>query len=92
MSRMWMIAYDISDDRIRYRVAKILENHGSRVQYSVFECRLREQERDRLHEQLIELLDQGDSLRWYPLCAWCRKRIVRQGCGEETQFEDYYLL
>lgn len=87
-----MIAYDISDDRIRYRVAKILENHGSRVQYSVFECRLREQERDRLHEQLIELLDQGDSLRWYPLCAWCRKRIVRQGCGEETQFEDYYLL
>ncbi|WLE99163.1 MAG: hypothetical protein QTN59_10050 [Candidatus Electrothrix communis] len=45
-----------------------------------------------LREQLIELLDQGDSLRWYPLCAWCRKRIVRQGCGEETQFEDYYLL
>lgn len=40
-----MITYDISDDRIRYRVAKILENHGSRVQYSVFECRLREQER-----------------------------------------------
>ena len=92
MSRMWMIAYDISDDRIRYRVAKILENHGTRVQYSVFECSLREQEGRLLREQLLDLLEQGDSLRWYPLCVWCRKRIVRQGCGEETQFEDYYLL
>jgi CRISPR-associated protein Cas2 len=89
---MWMIAYDISEDRIRYRVAKILENHGTRVQYSVFECRLREQEKKLLREQLLDLLDQGDSLRWYPFCAWCRKRIVRQGCGKETQFEDYYLL
>ncbi|MCI5167833.1 MAG: CRISPR-associated endonuclease Cas2 [Candidatus Electrothrix sp. GM3_4] len=89
---MWMIAYDISEDRIRYRVAKILENYGTRVQYSVFECRLREQEGRLLREQLLDLLEQGDSLRWYPLCVWCRNRIVRQGCGEETQFEDYYLL
>lgn len=92
MSRMWMITYDISEDRIRYRVAKILKNYGTRVQYSVFECRLRERERNRLREQLLALLEQGDSLRWYPLCAWCRKRIVRQGCGKETTFEDYYLL
>ena len=43
-----MIAYDISEDRIRYRVAKILENYGTRVQYSVFECKLREQEKNLL--------------------------------------------
>ncbi|MCI5132186.1 MAG: CRISPR-associated endonuclease Cas2, partial [Candidatus Electrothrix sp. EH2] len=81
-----------SDDRIRYRVAKILGNYGTRVQYSVFECKLREREKNRLREQLLALLEQGDSLRWYPLCAWCRKRIARQGCRKETKFEDYYLL
>ena len=87
-----MIAYDISDDRIRQQVRHILYNHGTRVQYSVFECDLRAQERKLLHLRLTDLLEADDSLRWYPLCTWCRKRIVRQGLGRETQSQDYYLL
>ena len=31
-----VIAYDISDDRRRLRVAKLLLSYGDRVQYSVF--------------------------------------------------------
>ncbi|MBI5465978.1 MAG: CRISPR-associated endonuclease Cas2 [Candidatus Kerfeldbacteria bacterium] len=37
-----MIAYDITDDRIRNRLVKILEWFGERVQYSLFECELTE--------------------------------------------------
>lgn len=32
----FLIAYDISDDHIRNRVAKTLETYGDRIQYSVF--------------------------------------------------------
>lgn len=39
--RRHLIAYDITDDRRRTRVANFLGTHGDRVQYSVFivDCR-----------------------------------------------------
>jgi len=35
-----VIAYDITDDKRRRKLAKFLEGYGDRVQYSVFEARL----------------------------------------------------
>ena len=35
---MYVISYDISENKIRNKVAKILEGYGKRIQYSVFEC------------------------------------------------------
>jgi CRISPR-associated protein Cas2 len=34
--RRFLVAYDIPSDRRRERLAKCLERHGDRVQYSVF--------------------------------------------------------
>jgi len=73
MSRLWMIAYDISDDRIRREVRDILKNHGTRVQYSIFECNLQSRAGDDLHTRLAGLIETNDSIRWYPLCSWCRE-------------------
>jgi CRISPR-associated protein Cas2 len=92
MSRLWMIAYDISDDRVRCRVRNILRNYGARVQYSVFECVLDASERRQLHGLLREQLASGDSLRWYPLCSWCREKTIIQGRGGPAEFPDYHLL
>lgn len=39
-SARYLIAYDISDNRERYRVDKLLQGYGFRRQKSVFECRL----------------------------------------------------
>jgi len=87
-----MVAYDISDDTIRRQVRKTLTDHGTRVQYSVFECFLVGREKLALQARLTDLIEQGDSIRWYPLCAWCREKIIRQGQGLETQNPEYYLL
>jgi len=38
--RFCVICYDLSDNRERARVAKVLENHMVRVQKSVFEARM----------------------------------------------------
>jgi len=35
-ARRYLVAYDISDDGRRGRVAKALESYGDRIQYSVF--------------------------------------------------------
>jgi CRISPR-associated protein Cas2 len=42
--RQYMIAYDISDDKRRTRVFKMLMGQGDHVQYSVFLCALTAQE------------------------------------------------
>ena len=37
---MYVVSYDITSDRLRNKIAKTLEGYGTRIQYSVFECRL----------------------------------------------------
>ena len=87
-----MIAYDISDDRTRYKVADMLKNHGSRVQYSVFECYLTRPQLRVLRNRVSPLLDRDDSVRWYPLCQWCRKDIVWQGSGGIEDDPDFFEI
>ena len=75
MSTLWVVSYDVADDDRRRAVAETLENHGLRVQYSVFECRLGVTDLQALREKLKQLIDPAeDSIRWYHLCAWCEER------------------
>lgn len=36
----YVISYDIESNKIRTKLAKLLEGYGVRIQYSVFECSL----------------------------------------------------
>ena len=74
----YLFVYDIEDDRLRGRIAKILEGYGLRVQESVFECVLRPEELDTLEGRLLRELRQaqaGDrrtgNIRIYRVCADC---------------------
>lgn len=57
--RRYLIAYDISDDVRRTKVAKKLESYGDRVQYSVFIIDTRPAKLVRLRTQLVAMIDQG---------------------------------
>ncbi|MEU8263096.1 CRISPR-associated endonuclease Cas2 [Micromonospora sp. NPDC048999] len=57
--RRYLIAYDVSDDVRRTKVAKKLESYGDRVQYSVFIVDARPAKILRLRTELIDLIDQG---------------------------------
>ncbi len=79
-----LVCYDISDDARRLKAAKILDDYGDRVQYSVFEIpdlspELLEVCRRRI-EAVIEP-SEGDSVRFYSLCRSCRKAIFVLGKG-----------
>lgn len=76
---MMLVSYDVAKDekgekRLR-RVAKILENYGQRVQYSVFECLVDPGQWVELKKKLMdEINPEFDSLRFYSLGAnWQRK-------------------
>ena len=57
--RRYLIAYDVSDDVRRTKVAKKLESYGDRVQYSVFIVDARPAKLLRLRTQLIDMIDEG---------------------------------
>lgn len=64
----YVVAYDITDDKRRQKVADLLEGYGKRVQYSVFECVLNQVKYDELRSKLkkkVNLFE--DSVRFYPL-------------------------
>lgn len=92
MSRLWTISYDIGDDRIRRQVHALLKDYGERVQYSVFECWLDSNDLSRLRADLQTQIESDDSVRWYPLCAWCSKAVSWQGKGVLPEDSDFYLL
>jgi CRISPR-associated endonuclease Cas2 len=52
------VAYDVSDDKLRRKVAKYLEGHGQRLQYSVFCCRLNSREFESLGRDLSRLISE----------------------------------
>ena len=82
MHRLWLIAYDIVEDKTRLRVERALLALGDRVQWSVFEVVLAPHEQTQLQATLLALIDSSaDSVRFYPLCHWCQERVSWQGLG-----------
>lgn len=71
---IYLVCYDITDDAIRLRVARVLEEYGDRVQRSVFEVDLRsEAALNRLVVQLTEAAQDETDIRLYRLCKRCRE-------------------
>lgn len=78
---MYVVSYDISNNKRRRKIAKLMENYGTRVQYSVFECRLTKPRYNELYSRLAELMedDHEGSIRFYQLCGNCIERTVTIG-------------
>lgn len=77
---LYLIAYDISSDRRRTKVHKILSGFGQWTQYSLFECYLSEKEYLQLRAKMDTILEEShDSVRFYPLCASCEGKVETVG-------------
>lgn len=63
----FVIAYDISDDRRRNRVARVLLGVGERVQKSVFVATLDAEQQIELRRILGVIMREQDQLEWFPL-------------------------
>ncbi len=66
---MFLILYDIQDDRLRTKFAQFLSKHGRRIQYSVFEItnsqRLLSNVKITIKEKFARRFGLGDSVLIY---------------------------
>lgn len=83
-----LVAYDIADHKRLARVARICEDFGVRVQYSVFECRLEDDEFTDFWLKLLEEIDEAeDRLVAYKIDARSAKETLTAGtmvCSEKS--------
>ena len=72
----YVVAYDISDDKRRRQVVKLMESIGTRMNYSVFECMLTEIQYNSMCKRLAKIVTRReDWVNIYPLCSECYARI-----------------
>ena len=90
----YRVCFDIVDNRIRYRVVKILKKFGMRVQKSVFECpNLTEEQYLKMKHKIESFIDAAeDSVRYYCLSKNCVWRTEYSGIGEAPHVEKYQVI
>jgi CRISPR-associated protein Cas2 len=59
--RLYIVTYDIADDRRWRRVFKLMHGYGRRLQLSVFQCRLSAQRRAELARRLEAVIHDRDN-------------------------------
>ncbi|MBI4652159.1 CRISPR-associated endonuclease Cas2 [Candidatus Desantisbacteria bacterium] len=88
-----IVAYDVTDDKRRAKIAVQLHNFGQRVQKSVFECYLNKEQLDELKIRLEKIMDFAeDSIRYYYLCKKDEKNIEFIGENIIYKNEDYFMI
>ncbi|MEJ5310516.1 MAG: CRISPR-associated endonuclease Cas2 [Anaerolineae bacterium] len=107
MRTLYLISYDIPDDKRRTKIMHLLEGYGERVQYSVFEVWADEKQIDKLRQQLAGWVkarkgekERGGaaegtisgSVRIYPLCAACHQKREVHGEGQPTQHTTLHII
>lgn len=91
--RLIVVSYDVPDDRRRLRLANALKDFGMRVQYSVFECQLEDEDVSRLRSRLEKLINvKEDRVRLYRFCLGCESRLEIYGPVGATEDPEVYIL
>lgn len=91
---IYLIAYDIGDDRRREAVSVLLSAYGARVQLSVFECDLPDLPAVRhLTGRLRGLIDRvEDQVRVYPLPAGSTRSVEIIGNRTLEERADFWIV
>lgn len=90
---LFVICYDVADDRRRRRLEKTLRDFAHRVQYSVFEGEMDERRFQKMKRRAERVIDhEEDSLRFYRLCGKCRSAVEISGLGPPVEDDDQLLV
>ena len=91
----WLVIYDISDSKRLQKVAKIVEEYGVRVQYSVFEVYAGDKAIEELRRRIRGVIDEADDyVAYFDICErdWQKREKFGSGKVEVAQDKDFYIL
>jgi len=78
-----LVTYDITNNKNRAKVHKVLKDYGYPVQKSVFELMLNFDRLEELKRELEPLIrGKHDSIRFYQVCDSCQDRVMVLGVGK----------
>lgn len=73
-----VVAYDITNDKVRSKFAKHLEKYGVRINFSVFECMMTPKQLQKTQEYAAKIIDtQTDSVAFYSICLNCYVNMTK---------------
>ncbi len=76
-----VVCYDVSEDKRRTKIHKVLKSYGQWMQYSVFECDLTDTQYARLRRRLQKLIQpETDNILFYFLRGKNHGTVERIGC------------
>lgn len=87
-----VLCYDVSSDARRRKIARVLEDSASRVQYSVFEARLNPVALRKVVAKVKAHLDKGDSLRVYTIGVTGERQCEVFGSGAPIEADGAFWL
>lgn len=93
-----LVTYDIktvdNEGKKRLRnVAKICINYGQRVQDSVYECEVSEQEFLIMKSKILKIInDEEDSVRFYRLGTKYKNKIEHYGAKKSYDVTDAFII
>lgn len=90
---LFVICYDIADDRRRRKLEKVLKDNAARVQESVFEAEWDEKRYLKVRDKVRRRIDEElDSVRFYRQCRACRSAVEVLGVGPAAREEKGILV
>ncbi len=88
-----VVAYDVSEDRARARLAAVLCEVGIRLQRSVFECEVSAEQLEGIVERARELLDLNhDVMHVFRQCGPCGDAAVEIGQAPPDLDARYWIV
>jgi CRISPR-associated protein Cas2 len=88
-----VVAYDISEDDRRARVAALLQTCGDRIQRSVFLCRVTSDDLDDVIARLRTMIDpRTDAVHVFRQCRACWEDAVVIGQASVAEPEPYWVV
>jgi CRISPR-associated protein Cas2 len=91
-SSLYVVAYDIPDDKRRTQVHKALKGFGQWTEFSLFECFLTKKELLQMRAKLNEHLHVGeDRVRIYLICENCLPKIETVGIPKPIEDTSYLI-
>ena len=85
-----LIIYDITEDKPRIKLSKLLSSYGIRVQKSAFEASLNKKQYEKLVFELDRYVGREDSIRVYKLYE--DSEVITYGKADEAKFDDVIIV
>lgn len=85
-----LIIYDITSNKTRLKLSKLLQGYGFRIQKSAFEAIISKRKYEELLRKLPSYVDTMDSIRVYKIIG--KGQVVSFGTSVEKEQEDIVVI